>query len=91
MKKNCFKEKRCPVIETHGHRYWVDKQGTDHITFYDNKFGEKLKRMWEQLNEPIRRKKNDNLRRPIENLGLPIGGRVWVRAKYQSCADLVIL
>lgn len=30
----------------------------NHITFFDNAYGRKLKKMWKQLNEPIKAKKN---------------------------------
>ena len=51
----------CPTIVSEGHHYWVDKDGNDHITFFDNPTGRFLKKMWGQLHEPIRRKNNDKV------------------------------
>ena len=44
----------CPLIVSEGHRYWIDKDGKDHITFYNNPLGRKLKGMWKQLHKPIK-------------------------------------
>lgn len=53
----------CPTIVSEGHHYWVDKDGKDHIYFHNNSVGRLLKKMWGQLHEPIRRKKNDKVYR----------------------------
>lgn len=55
--------RRCPTIESEGHRYWIDEKGNDHIIFFDNPTGKMLKKMWEQLHAPIRRKRNDKAHR----------------------------
>lgn len=59
-------EGRIETIITDGLFYY--KVGDEnHITFFDNDYGRKLKKMWQQLNEPIkvkkskRRKKDDEM------------------------------
>jgi hypothetical protein len=47
-----------PSIISNGHHYWIDKDGNEHITFFNNPTGRFLKKMWQQLNKPIRRKRN---------------------------------
>ena len=49
-----LKDKKTPSILSAGHHYWIDNKGVEHIIFYDNKFGRKLKKMWEQLHKPIK-------------------------------------
>ena len=44
----------CPLIISEGHRYWIDKDGNDHITFFNNPLGKKLKAMWKELHKPIK-------------------------------------
>ena len=47
-----------PSIISNGHHYWIDKDGNEHITFFNNPTGRFLKKMWKKLHEPARRKIN---------------------------------
>ena len=44
------------TILTEGHHYYVE-DGVEHITFYENDYGRKLKGMWEELQRPPKEKK----------------------------------
>ena len=40
-------------ITSSGHIYYIDKNGKDHITFFNNPFGKILKAFWDQLQKPL--------------------------------------
>ena len=52
-----IKRNKAQTIISAGHYYWIDSDGNEHITFFDNSFGKKLKEMWNQLHKPIKANK----------------------------------
>ena len=43
------------TLLTDGHHMYTDGSET-HVTFYDSPLGKTLKRMWDQLNEPPKKR-----------------------------------
>ena len=48
------KKNKTQSIISAGHHYWIDEKGNEHITFFDNEFGRKLKKMWGILHKPTK-------------------------------------